>query len=488
MAENTPPPATNRVVDSPKAVWMRIIAASDRLDPTSRRYAEFILRSVWLRTLEAGRISHWRSARSALRSMTRLFRLLLTSRRSAEFCLRQVVDCDVWVLIEAPTPSHSEGPLAVAKCLEVAGLRCAVLAGTKQTADWLVANDASCRVHNMEQLAGLPRGSNAIAESWSAVRAQLAVRRLISTAGVSVSVAGRLQIGFEAATGALLARGLSHLSNSALPRLVVSSSEYFASSVALRGAAQLGRVPFATLQHGAVNILYSPFLADAYWVWTMRAYRALRAMQSGGTISIIGHPSRRTVTANDRKKCRIRLGVGDERTPILVFFSQSHGLEFSADTHSAVVAELATVRRNVPECVIVIKRHPSERRSPIEMMCESDAGVVVAPTDMSASEIAAAADVALALGSTALVEAIEVGCCAVELLCGESVVAEPLAYERVPVASASRTVSQLLSDARPRNILRTRQEEWLESCSDDAASFEDAVLDAVRGLIDEGRQ
>ena len=309
------------------------------------------------------------------------------------------------------------------------------------------------------------------------------MRRLVDRAAVDISGRAVLELAVEAAAGSMLAEGLASVPRAAQPKLIVSASEYFPPSIALRSAMQQMRVPFVTLQHGAVNAAAAPFLADEYWVWTSRALNALRSLQPTGAVTVVGHPGDAETTAHDRDAIRSRLGISDSRTPVLVFFSQTHGLELSGATHFEVAAQLAAIRRLVPESLVVIKRHPSEYRSILETLCVVDERVIVAPEGLSAAELASAADVALALGSTALVDAVVAGCCAVEILCDESTVVESVAVERVAIPSAASAVVPLLSDAEKRDSLLGRQATWLRDSDTLEGAFDAACTAAARRVI-----
>lgn len=119
----------------------------------------------------------------------------------------------------------------------------------------------------------------------------------------------------------------------------------------------------------------------------------------------------------------------------------------------------------------------------LETLCRADERIIVAPEGVSATELAGAADVSVALGSTALGDAIRVGCCAVEALCDESAVVEPMAAERVVVHATAATVVALLSDAEARQSLLRRQAAWLRDFDTREYTFDAAIGLAVRQLM-----
>ena len=199
--------------------------------------------------------------------------------------------------------------------------------------------------------------------------------------------------------------------------------------------AQQRRIPFVTMQHGAVNILYAPFRADQYWVWSDDDAEALRALQPERAASVRvvrretdGEPA--PLPARDDARRLLKLPAAGR---IVLMYSQTHGAEFSGATHFAIAAQLAEVLRQAPDTSLLIKRHPSESRSAYESLqrCFGAERVMVAPPGLSASVCARAADVACAISSTALREATAAGCPAIEVLSPESLVRHPVAATRV---------------------------------------------------------
>jgi len=465
------------------ASWQRIRnAASHQVDSDSQM-TQFVLRSLWLRCLEATSAGVMRRLRTLVSTAARRIPSWLARRSSAERVVSGLGGYDVWVLVEAPTPSQTEGPLAVVKCLERNGLSCLLLAADARTERWVSARSGGRSVYCLEGLASMRASRRGFALIGVILGARRAVGRLADDTTGDVSGLVKLQLAFEAADGSILTEGLAAVPHATLPKLVISASEYFPPSIALRSSMQRMGVPFVTIQHGAINVVAAPFLADEYWVWTSRALDSLRTLQSTGAAMVVGHPGYTVKATHDRNELRSQMGINDSSTPILVFFSQTHGHEFSGATHFAVAAQLAAIRRSLPQCLVVIKRHPSERQSMLETLCRADERIIVAPEGVSATELAGAADVSVALGSTALGDAIRVGCCAVEALCDESAVVEPMAAERVVVHATAATVVALLSDAEARQSLLRRQAAWLRDFDTREYTFDAAIGLAVRQLM-----
>lgn len=467
------------VSETASSTWERIVAAWYLQGDALRPHSHFAMRSAWLRHMEAGRISWLRALKHTLSSGIHAASLMRPRRRKAALLAAAMKDSDVWLLIEAPTPSQGDGAIAVAHAFESAGLTCAVLAANPKTVHWIASRYPACKALCLEDVVGL----RALGSTRHLIStAGRAVRNLVRGAGLDASGLCMLQLQYEAASGAILAQGLDALPDEVLPRLVVGTSEYFAASIALRASMQRRAVPFVTLQHGAINAVYAPFFANEYWVWNTRSAEALRCLQPTGTIRVVGDPRSHRASAVDRSAARALLGLGDPDTPVVVFFSQTHGFEYSVSTHFAVAAQIARLRYLVPRSMVIIKRHPSERRSMLESLCDRDARVFVAPTDLSAAEVAAAADVAIALGSTALIDAAAVGCCAVELLSAESVVLESVSADRVSISRAADRLTVLLTDSESRTQLLERQSQWLTR-EHPNGSFESTTQEAAMHLI-----
>lgn len=461
------------------SAWKRTCVAWDRQTDVLRPYSYSVLRSAWLRHLEAKRIPWVRGLRGAVGSAMHLLDLARPRRREALTLVEAVKGNDAWVFVEAATPSQGDGALAIAHTLKAAGHACIVVTSTPKTARWIAKQYPGRTAHSLDSVAGLRAGSTL----RSIMTARKAARGLVEGAKLDATVFGTVQLECEAAGGALLAQGIDALTDLVLPRLVISTSEYFAASIALRTAMQSKGVRFVTLQHGAINAVYAPFYADEYWVWNSRSREALRNLQPSGSIMVVGNPREHVVCTGDRSSIRARFGVDDAFTPVVVFFSQTHGFEYSAATHFAVAAQIARLRQLVPESVVIIKRHPSERCSMLETLCNRDERVRVAPVGLSSTDVAIAADVAIALNSTALVDAATVGCCAVELICPESIVVEPVAAERVSINGAADRLEILLTSPGSYAKLLEAQREWLKCGETPEASFGAAILDSALELM-----
>jgi hypothetical protein len=80
------------------------------------------------------------------------------------------------------------------------------------------------------------------------------------------------------------------------------------------------------------------------------------------------------------------------------------------------------------------------------------------PDGVNASELAAICDVAVALGSTALIDAMLVGCAAIEVVSDETLMEQAVAVERVGTSEAGEAIARLASDPVLRDSLRERQD------------------------------
>ena len=461
-----PPSWRLRAQDSWEESWRRIAGALTQCSAPPSGAAEHaavraLARSAFLRTLERDVRpvrERWREAAGA-------------AFRAAQQCLsnppreHDAEAVDVLVVVDAATPSIMGRGIAAAQTASRNDLRAHVVCATPAIAakvrevvetpivssigEWIPASGRARRFDALVR--SIPPARRAMRRYAGVVRLPLLARAQLVAEGV-------LALSRLPACRAVIA--------TVRPAVVVSASEYFDVGAAAVDAAQAAGVPFVTLQHGAVNLVFTPFFADRYVVWSRGARDALVALdpKSERLISIAtdGTPLEYQGIHDTLAAAELRRSLGvSSSTPLLGVYSQTHGAEFSAATHFTLAAQLDHLLAAHPDLMVAIKRHPSERRSIYESLLAGPHGarVTVTPGGVDARAFATACNAVCALQSTALRDAMAAGCPAIELLSADSLVRQPLAVLRLPVTGLETAVSRLLRDDDYRSDLLHRQRE-----------------------------
>lgn len=407
-----------------------------------------VARSAVLRAMEKGALPRRRALRQAAAALRHALREDVGDVADPPPLTAPV---DVLLVLDAGTPSNVEAVTAVLAAAEEAGLRAHTVCATANIRTALLGARADA-VCSLMTTWGPRRGDG------GEHRLQLQLQRLRKTrraVRVVVGAAGlrnpaRLQLLGEAVQYLNASPRLAETLAGPKPTAVLAPSEYFPVTCAALDAADAAGIPYVTLQHGAVNVLYAPFRAHQYWVWDADDAAALRDLQPERASDV--HVVRRISDepAEDtpsREQARDVLDLPVTKRVVLIY-SQTHGLEFSGATHFAVAAQLAEVLRRAEDVVLVIKRHPSERRSAYESLRGAFGveRVRVLPEGVSAALCARGADVACALSSTALRDTAQTGCPAIEVLSAESLVCHPVASVRTDVTGLASTILRKLDD------------------------------------------
>ena len=173
-------------------------------------------------------------------------------------------------------------------------------------------------------------------------------------------------------------------------------------------------LPFVTMQHGAVNILYAPFRADQYWVWSDDDAEALRALQPERAASV-----RVVRRETDREPAPLPSRAGVRRQldlpaggSIVLMYSQTHGAEFSGATHFSIAAQLAeALPKADPICTFSSSATRASNAAPTSRYSVASARIASSSRrkEQAPATCARAADVACAISSTALRDAAAAG-------------------------------------------------------------------------------
>jgi hypothetical protein len=220
-------------------------------------------------------------------------------------------------------------------------------------------------------------------------------------------------------------------------------------------------------------------------VWSDEASLALGRLQPNQTesISVVGAPPRKAATPSptDIKRVREECGIAEWTGPVICVFSQTHGSEFAAATHYDLAGQLHRTLERAPSAFLLIKRHPSERASVYESLVDGHPRCAVAPVNLSSSQVASVSDVAVALGSTALIDAARVGCIAVEVSSSESLMEQPVSSTRVRASELAGVLVPLVTDSAHRATRAQQQTQQLEQFVG-PADFDARVLDALASV------
>jgi GT2 family glycosyltransferase len=416
-----------------------------------------IMRSAMLRRLETARAPRHAAWRQTLGALYRLWSASLSGKGRGAFeeSARRPL-----VYFEDVTPSATRGLMRAVEALEAQGTEVRLLAAApfvregvreRYGRECVVVDDAAPR---------LEAGLRGLLRAWRGASAL--VRELCGVSDFSaLTRPARIQLTAEASLADVLLRRLtaSHLLADA--QFVLAASEYYPSSIALREAAREAGVRWSTLQHGAVNFMYAPFSADEYLAWSAEAGNALVRLQpQSAGVRVVGSPlqSAQRPSASEVGTTRGACGLADWDGPVVCVFSQTHGPEFSAVTHFAFAAQLRLLLDAVPTVRILLKRHPSESRSEYETLGAASERVSVVPDGVTAAGAASVSDVAVALGSTALIDAMLVGCVTVEVLCDETLMEQAVSDTRVGIAGVADALRLLVTD--PREHARVGGLQW----------------------------
>jgi GT2 family glycosyltransferase len=461
--------------------WAAIVDATTAADADSatRSALRAVARSALLRCLEADAkpaVRRWRETAGAVARATEA-----SLARSGG--ARPDATVDVLAVVDAPTPSVLGTTMAAAKAAAGEGLRVHVVCATESVAAG--AREAAAGLEVSTAAAWRPNtsASMALGSLLPKLAPSLRAARRYSRAATLPRVA-RIQLTAEAMLALARREACRPLLEGLQPAVVVSASEYFDLGAMMAEAAAEAGVPFVTLQHGAVNLVFAPFVARRYFVWSPAAADALGDLDpsTASRIALVQAPdaSRGGPVATAQAESSAEPGASAWTPPaphLVGVFSQTHGAEFTAATHFAVAAQLDHLLGALPDVAVAIKRHPSERVSVYESLLSGPHAerVGVAPEGMEAAAFAAACDVVCALSSTALRDAMAAGRPSVEVLCSDSLVVQPLAVERVPVAALARTLARLVEDETARDDLVDRQNGTLLAERSAGAPFGEAL-------------
>ena len=472
--------------------WKRIVEAmagmgTSEQDLTAIMAGRAIARSVFLRHLEAGAkpsLQRWREATTAVARLIQ-YRLLLAQ---AGVCATGATD--VLVVADAATPSMLGRGLAAARSARRIGLAPHILCSTPLVAAAARATEPSMPV----TCATAWRSSHASPGQPVSFIRSLAIAerttRLYSHA-VAFPFPGRIQLAAEGMVALTRPDSCRAILAYLAPSVVVSASEYSDLGAVMVATAREAGVPFVTLQHGVINMLFAPYFANRYLVSSALSREALLTLGEPVDCRIdvvdesMGQSDLRPLGDGERLALRRSIGASPT-TQLIGVYSQTHGAEFSAATHFTFAAQLEHLLSALPDTVVAIKRHPSERHSEYETLLDGRyaSRVVLAPTSMSARAFAQACDVVCALASTGLRDAMLAGCPAVEVTTEESLVVQPIAALRIPLTDIQRTLSAVLVDDATRFDLVERQRADIQSTGDASLTLDMVLRELAARVMD----
>ncbi|MHB8924743.1 MAG: glycosyltransferase [Coriobacteriia bacterium] len=462
-----------------REVWRRLSTsdAGDSVTPTGA------LRSAMLRLMERDTVGPYRRLRSTASAMVSAARLTIQVR-SWWHGRSDLPTLDAVVFVEAATPSQVDVSLNVAGALQREGAAVTVLFADRRILSAVAPQCANFHVCALEDCRAKRRATTSHGQNLSALRAFRSVRALVDRSGMRLGALGTLQCAAESLACLAIADLGERFLARAHPKVVISASEYFAGGAGMLAASHEMGVPFVTVQHGNVNVMYAPFYAERYWLNGEKSLAAMTELYPDGIdrMRSVSLQIPRCVPA-PVVECRSALGLSDEAR-VVALYSQSHGAEFTAATHFALAGQLLELIGRVPGVVVVIKRHPSERVCAYEPLVTQNARVRFCPREWTAAGLASISDVAVALTSTALVDAMNAGCLAIEVSTLESLVVQQIASEQVDLSGLAERIQRLLEDSDCTERAMSLQSEFLAADEGTALSIAEAYSDVLSAGTD----
>jgi hypothetical protein len=253
------------------------------------------------------------------------------------------------------------------------------------------------------------------------------------------------------------------------PRAVIMHNDFTSLSYLGLSAALRAGIPDFTLQHGFPSPEYFPGSASHYLVW---GPAFAHFMQERGGVRTryvaVGAPrlDATVLAAGKRHRARHKInttGLSQDGKLNLLFLSQSHSPVFSKAEHHQILALVSALAQE-PWLRLVVRAHPQESAKAWRRYAGLASAATV-PAEVSLTESVLAADLILAVNSTAMLEAALLGAPVVQIALPEF--CDRLGLLRFPrpvrdLASA-RAALRLLSDDRQRQALVVEQQTLLRA-------------------------
>lgn len=198
------------------------------------------------------------------------------------------------------------------------------------------------------------------------------------------------------------------------PRAVITHNDFTSLSYLAGATARRYGVPDFTLQHGFPSQEYFPASASHYLLWgpafRKSFRRALHPPRNGGAtrFASVGAPRLDTTVSTEHKQS-IPAGENEVSRPVedrplrVLFLSQSHTSVFTMEEHRKILA-LISALTDEPWLQLSIRQHPQESQRAFRRHTGFKHARFLSQK-MSLKDSVLAADVVLAVNSTAMLEA-----------------------------------------------------------------------------------
>jgi hypothetical protein len=205
----------------------------------------------------------------------------------------------------------------------------------------------------------------------------------------------------------LYERAVEEIFEQSRPRAVLLHNDFTSLSLTHIYVARRYGIADYTLQHGFPTREYFPTTSSSYLLWGQYFYRYMRQQSvPAEVLQVVGAPRLDKFSRFDRKVRWV------ERSPRVLFLSQTHAQLFSVEEHRSVLQIVETALQD-SDISIRVKLHPQENTRafrPFPNLAQS-----ILPANTRLEDAIGDADVVISINSTGLCEAMLMGRLAIQI-------------------------------------------------------------------------